>query len=108
MRPVTPEPEHIDRLRPRERVWVVPAVGEAWQGRFYRVENDSLFLLQGKNKRAIGLEDIDSLSVRRISPGRTAALCLGIGGGLATVAVLAATGIIGFESVDQADTAAVP
>jgi hypothetical protein len=94
MRPVPAEAKHIDNLRPREMVWVVPDSGLAWRGAFYRVENDSLFLLAGNRKRAIALDRIDSLSVRRRSPERVRMVMYGVGGGIAVLAILAVTGVL--------------
>lgn len=101
MRPVPPVADDIDRLRPREMVWVEPDSGEAWRGRFYRVENDSIYLLVGRSKRAAGLDRIESLSVRRRSPERVRAITYAALGGAAVVGVLFATGIVTVEAVDE-------
>lgn len=85
----------LDALRPRELTRVIPDSGKAYRGRFFRVESDSLILLDEERKH-IGtrLGHIRSVAVLRLSLSKTAWVAGGVVAGLIAIRILLATGVI--------------
>lgn len=99
---VPTDPATLDALRPRELTRVIPDSGKAYHGRFFRVENDSLILLNEDGKHTgTRLGHIRSVAVWRLSVSKTAWVAGGVVAGLVAIRILLATGVI--TSVNEDD-----
>jgi hypothetical protein len=85
----------LDALRPRELTRVISDSGNAYRGRFFRVESDSLILLgeDGKHK-GTRLGHIRSVAVWRLSLSKTAWVAGGVVAGIVAIRILFAAGVL--------------